>query len=179
MSERRIDISDSGHLWIGLAGFAIVLYLVWQLSNTIAEGRLQSAILLGTVFAVLFVAGRIAADWRSGVYFFFAWLLFEDLIRKYMGNNMYVYFGKDALVGVTYVSFLAAWSRRDTVLFRPAFGFALGMFFILGLVQVFNPLSPSIFYGLLGLKLYFYYIPLMFVGYGMLRTENDLRRFLV
>ena len=53
------------------------------------------------------------------------------------------------------------------------------MFVLLGLVQVFNPLSPNIFYGLLGLKLYFYYIPLMFVGYAMLRKEDDLRRFLV
>ena len=50
---------------------------------------------------------------------------------------------------------------------------------LFGFVQVFNPHSPSIFYGLLGMKLYFYYIPLMFVGYAMLRTEDDLRRFLV
>jgi len=38
---------------------------------------------------------------------------------------------------------------------------------------------PSIFYGLLGLKLYFYYIPLMFVGYAFVRSEQDLRKFLV
>ena len=69
---------------------------------------------------------------------------------------------------------------RDAIprFFRPPFRYALGLFFLLGLVQVFNPLSPSIFYGLLGLKLYFYYIPLMFVGYAMLRQEDDLRRLL-
>jgi len=46
-------------------------------------------------------------------------------------------------------------------------------------VQIFNPNSPSIFYGILGLKLQFLYVPLMFVAYSMMRKEEDLRRFLV
>jgi branched-subunit amino acid transport protein len=179
MIDRRVDISHIGKVWIVLAGLAAILYVLWQLSNSIAGGSFRTALLLGAAFAAFFIGGRIADDWRSGVYFFLVWLLFEDLVRKYMGNSMYVYFGKDVLVGVTYAAFLVARTRRDTVLFRPPFRNALVMFFLLGLVQVFNPLSPSIFYGLLGLKLDFYYIPLMFVGYGMLRKENDLRRFLV
>src|ERR1019366_4642654 len=137
------------------------------------------ALLMGAAFVAFFVAGRITHEWRSGVYFFFVWLLFEDLVRKYMGNNMYVYFAKDVLVAITYVALLAERTKRDVPLFRSPFRYALGAFVILGLVQVFNPLSPSIFYGLLGLKLYFYYIPLMYVGYAMLRKEDDLRRFLV
>jgi hypothetical protein len=179
MIDRRVDISRIGKVWIVLAGLAVILYVLWQLSNTIAAGSFRTALLLGAVFAAFFVGGRIAGDWRSGVYFFLVWLLFEDLVRKYMGNTMYVYFAKDVLVGVTYVALTVARTRGDTVRFRPPFRNALVIFFLLGLVQVFNPLSPSIFYGLLGLKLYFYYVPLMFVGYGMLRKENDLRRFLV
>jgi hypothetical protein len=179
MIDRRVDISQIGKVWIVLAGLAVILYVLWQLSNSIAGGSFRTALLLSAAFTAFFVGGRIAGDWRSGVYFFLVWLLFEDLVRKYLGNTMFVYFAKDALVGVTYAALLVARKRRDTAVFRPPFGNALLMFFLLGLVQVFNPLSPSIFYGLLGLKLYFYYVPLMFVGYGMLRTENDLRRFLV
>jgi len=73
---------------------------------------------------------------------------------------MYVYFAKDVLVGVTYLSFLSSTSGKETQGFRPPFRYALGVFVLLGLVQVFNPFSPSIFYGILGLKLYFYYVPL-------------------
>src|SRR5207302_3949505 len=40
------------------------------------------------------------------------------------------------------------------------------------------PRSPSLIYGLLGLRMYFFYIPLLFVGYALLRDERDLRRFL-
>jgi len=35
------------------------------------------------------------------------------------------------------------------------------------------------FYGLLGLRVYYFYIPLMFVGYVLIGTERDLRRFLL
>jgi len=47
------------------------------------------------------------------------------------------------------------------------------------LLQVFNDNSPSILYGLLGMKTYFYYIPLMFVAYGLIQTDKDLRKFLI
>jgi hypothetical protein len=176
--DHPISIRSNGKLWIALAGLVFSVFALLQLSNSIAAGSYRASLLLGSVFVGFFLVGRIAGDWRSGVYFFICWLLAEDLVRKYMGNNMYIYLGKDLLAAVTYVSFLAASARRETILFRPPFRHALGLFVILGFVQVFNPLSPSIFYGLLGLKLYFYYIPLMFLGYAMLRDENDLHRLM-
>ncbi|MGH9560454.1 MAG: hypothetical protein ACRD3S_03280, partial [Terracidiphilus sp.] len=54
----------------------------------------------------------------------------------------------------------------------------LGLFFWLAVLEVFNQHSPSILYGLLGLKLYFYYVPLIYVGYALIRTDEDLYRFL-
>jgi hypothetical protein len=60
----------------------------------------------------------------------------------------------------------------------PALRFTLGLFVLFGIVQIFNPNSPSLVYGALGLKLYLYYVPLIFVGYALLRTELDLRRLL-
>ncbi len=179
MIDRRVDLSQSGKVWVVMAGLAVALYILWELSNSIAAGSPKTALLLGAAFVAFFVAGRIANDWRSGVNLFFVWLLFEDFIRKYMGNSMYVYFAKDVLVGVTYLSLLAERTKGESRLFRVPFRYALGVFALLGLVEVFNPYSPSLFYGILGMKLYFYYVPLMFVGYAMLRSEDDLRRFLV
>ena len=49
----------------------------------------------------------------------------------------------------------------------------------LGVIQILNFNSPHILYGLIGFKLYFYYIPLMFVGYALIRSDEDLRKFLV
>src|SRR5215469_12474934 len=54
---------------------------------------------------------RILKNWRNGLYFFLVWLLFEDFARKFLGNNMVVFFAKDALVLILYLAFLAAWRR--------------------------------------------------------------------
>jgi hypothetical protein len=133
--------------------------------------------------AMAFVGGAfviaILNNWRQGVYFFLAWLLFEDLVRKYLGNNMAIYFAKDALLAIVYLSFFIAYRRKDKDLqaMRPPFLAALLVFVWFGVLQVFNPGSTSIFYGLLGMKLYFYYTPLFVVGYALVNSEMELRHF--
>ncbi len=160
-------------LWVGALAAAWVLghWLVGAGHSDLTWAGL-GVIMVGIVFAILI-------NWRSGVYLFLAWLLFEDLARKYMGNNMIIYFAKDVLVGVTYVSFLFALRRGEARRFRPPFWVPLMLFFWLGVCQALNVNSPSIFYGLLGLKLYFYFIPLMFVGYALVRSMKELDQFLV
>ena len=41
-------------------------------------------------------------------YIFFSWILLEDLLRKYLGNNMAIYFAKDGLALLIYLSFFKA-----------------------------------------------------------------------
>ena len=118
-------------------------------------------------------------NWRNGLYFFLAWLLFEDFARKFLGNNMAIYFAKDFLLAVVFLSFFVAYRRKDKDLqtFRPPFLVALLIFVWFGAMQMFNPASTSIFYGILGMILYFYYTPLLVVGYALVNSETELRRF--
>jgi hypothetical protein len=160
-------------IYVGLAG------ILWLVRGWIMAGSFRTVILIPLGLALLGITGLIAGDWRKGFYGFLAWLLFEDMVRKYMGNNMAIYFTKDALVGVTYLSFLLASSREKRVTFHPLFVYPLGLFVGLGFVQVFNSDSPSFLYGILGMKLDFYYLPLMYLGYKLLRDEEGLRRFFV
>lgn len=129
---------------------------------------------VGTVVALV-----VLRDWRSGLFIFLIWIMFEDLIRKYAGNSLSIFFAKDIVVGLTYVSMLIAQRRGKLLTFKPPFLFWFGIFFWLGAAQVFNPNSPSILYGLLGIKTYFFYAPLLFAGYAILRTEKDLRTILM
>ena len=168
-----------GKLLTALCGFFAGGALLWQISRLIGEGEIRPILLVGIAGIALLIAGQILNDWRRGIYLFITWLLFEDLLRKYMGNNMAIYFGKDILIAITYVSLLKAPRVANDGPFRPPFRHALSLFMLLGIAQVLNPNSPSIFYGLLGLKLYFYYVPLMFVGYKLIVTEADLHKFLV
>ena len=51
------------------------------------------------------------------------------------------------------------------------------IFIWFGVMQIFNPASTSIWYGLMGFKMFFYYVPLIIVGYALVNSEAELRRF--
>jgi hypothetical protein len=159
--------------------FLIGIWLAWEVGLRIASQDLSGIAYISlSVFAIA-IAVTILRNWRLGFYFFLVWLLFEDLIRKYLGNNMAIYFAKDILVGLVYISLYLSIRRGNAKSFRPPF-LLFGMLFIwLGVAQIFNSNSPHILYGLLGLKVYFYYVPLIFVGYALIRGDEDLRKFLV
>jgi hypothetical protein len=136
----------------------------------------------GLAYAAMCIAGgaivvAILNNWRNGVYFFLSWLLFEDFARKFLGNNMVIYFAKDFLLLVVLISFLTAFRRKEVTIFRPPFLMPLLIFMWFGAMQIFNPASTSIWYGLMGFKMFFYYVPLIFIGYALLNSEAELRRF--
>lgn len=138
--------------------------------------------LAGLAYAGLCLVGgaiviAILNSWQNGVYFFLGWLLFEDFARKFLGNNMAIYFAKDFLLLVVYISFLAAFRRKEVQIFRPPFLVPVLIFVWFGIMQIFNPASTSIWYGLMGVKIFFYYIPLVVIGYALLNNEVQLRRF--
>src|SRR5260370_10017414 len=90
---------------------------------------------------------------------------------------MAIYFAKDVLAAVVYLFFFLAYRRKDVASFRPPFLMPLLLFVWFGLMQVFNPASTNLMYGVMGMKLFFYYVPLFFVGYALLNSESELRLF--
>lgn len=160
-----------------LAGLALFGVGAYELSGMVLTGDTQGLMFLGLAIIVGSSVLSMLSDWKLGTLIFFGWLFAEDLARKYLGNNMAVYFGKDMLVAVVYMSFFIAYRQKKVKIFRPPFFVALAVFFWFGLMQVFNPGSTSFFYGILGMKLYFYYIPLFYIGYAFMQSEEDLRRF--
>jgi len=156
----------------------LLFALMWAVSSWVISGA-SLYLVLTLAAAVSFVAlNVILHEWRMGVLIFLVWLVCEDLIRKYAGNNVLIFFAKDIILGVTYVAMFVAYRRRKLLTFRPPFLFWLGIFFWVAALQVFNPNSPSIFYGLFGMKTYFFYFPLIFAGYAILRNETDLYKLL-
>jgi hypothetical protein len=168
-----------GQAVIGLSVFLIGIWLAWQIGGRVATNDWRPLEFVALGLAGFWVGITILRRWRTGFYMFLVWLLFEDLVRKYLGNNMAIYFGKDILVGLVYISFFAQVRRGREKLFRPPFMLPLLVFVWFGVIQIFNQNSPHILYGLLGFKLYFYYIPLIYIGYALIRNDEDLRKFLV
>jgi len=164
-----------------LIGLCVVIFgvlLAWEVGGWIVAGNLVQVALLAVVAAVATIGLRILSNWRTGVYSFLVWLVFEDMVRKYLGNNMAIFFAKDALVLLIYVGIYRAIRGHHEKVLRPPFLLALAFFFWCATLQIFNPYSPSPLYGLLALKIYFLYVPLIFAGYALLRNDQDLRRFI-
>lgn len=163
---------------IGSCVFVLGLLVAYELGGAIAQGDMKMVEFGALGFAACGAAVAILRNWRTGFYFFLGWLLFEDLARKYMNNNLALFFGKDFLAALTYVSLFVAIRKGHEKTFRPPFLVPLAIFIWLGFIQIFNFDSPSILYGLLGFKVYFYYVPLLWVGYALVRNDEDLRKFL-
>lgn len=163
---------------LAIAGFvALFAGTAYVAAGYVIAGDLAGLAFVGMVLLAGAIVIAVLKDWRRGLYFFLGWLLYEDFARKYLGNNMAIYFAKDFLVLVVYLSFLRAYYRRQVAGFRPPFLVPLLLFVWFGVMQIFNPGSTHIVYGLLGFKLFFYYVPLLFVGYAMVNSEAELRRF--
>lgn len=174
---------NSGALDNRLVRSILMTIGLFYFSYTVAEWVItdNTTYMVLSVIGVLgvFMTMAILKDWRSGLFIFLCWLVLEDMIRKYFGNSLMIFFAKDLIIGITYFSMLLARRKHQLLVFKPPFMFWLAIFFWVAFAQVFNPHSPSFFFGLLGMKTYFYYVPLMYAGYALLRTEEDLRKVLM
>ena len=92
---------------------AVIALAAYGCAFLIIEDDLLTLSFVGFVVLGLVALVAVLKDWRKGVYVFVAWIAIEDLIRKYLGNNMIIYFAKDFLVLALYLSFFAA--RRSTL----------------------------------------------------------------
>jgi len=164
---------------IGFFFLVLSLILAWQIAGRIANDDWKPLAFLALGIAAFSIGLVIIRNWRLGFYFFIVWLLFEDFARKFLGNNLALFFGKDILALLTYVSLYLDARRTKQKLFHPPFLIPLLVFFWFAAIQVFNTNSPSVLYGFLGMKIYFFYVPLMYVGYSLIRSDEDLRKVLM
>ncbi len=139
--------------------FALIIFVGYQAADLVLAGDFDGLIFVAVAFAAGAVVVAIFNDWRRGLYILLAWIVFEDLVRKYMGNNMAIFFGKDFLALVLYISFFVARSRKKVAFFKPPFLKFFLFFFWFGLMQVFNSNSTSVFYGMHGNENRFFVFP--------------------
>src|SRR2546421_5702185 len=131
-------------------GFLLLFVVAaYKTAGFILAGNMTDLALVAIAVAMCALVVAILNDWRKGLYLFLAWLLFEDFARKYLGNNMAIYFAKDILLAAVYLSFFVAYRRKEKNIevIRPPFLMALMIFVWFGVLQMFNPGSTSIFYG--------------------------------
>src|SRR5438046_2385154 len=76
---------------------ALIALAAYECADLIIEEEITTLYYVGLVVLGIVTLVELLQNWRAGVYCFVAWIAVEDLIRKYLGNNMIIYFGKDFL----------------------------------------------------------------------------------
>jgi hypothetical protein len=117
--------------------------------------------------------------WQRALFGVFVLMVFEGALRKWAfpSAQAYIYFVKDAVLLTAYVGFVLA-SRRSRVPLRgqAAIRIVLLVAFLFGCIEVFNPNSPSVLVGLMGLKAYFLYAPIAFILPYAFESRDQLLR---
>lgn len=130
-------------------------------------------------FALVGIAFLLSLDWRTNIKAVFLILVIEGALRKWLlpQASDLIYFLKDFVLLVGYLKFVL---RKDG-----NFSFNLNIINIIilivsgwCLVQVFNPSLGSPIVGILGLRGYLLYIPLIWVSSSLFKSVEDLYKFL-
>lgn len=160
--------------------FAVAVFVGFGLAHLLLQSDWRTMVVV-FVFAGAGVVGlQILRDWRFGILSFFAWIVVEDLIRKYLGNRILLYGAKDALILLTYVSFLFARMRSWRVEeFQNPIRTPLIALVALAVAECFNPQIEHPLIPVIGMRMYFLYIPLLYLGYAYFDSEERVRRFLL
>jgi hypothetical protein len=124
--------------------------------------------------------------WQGALFAVFVLLVFEGALRKWAfpSAQAQMYLVKDGILLAAYLGFILD-SRRK----RPEpkgiglIKIILVISFVWGCIEVFNPNSPSIVVGFMGLKSYFLYVPVAFILPYAIKSREHLfvliRRYII
>jgi hypothetical protein len=117
--------------------------------------------------------------WQRLIFGVFVLMIFEGALRKWVfpSGQALVYLAKDAILLVAYLGFML-FGRKDAFALRgtESIQLILLLAFVFGCLEMFNPNSPSILVGVLGVKDYFLYVPLAFIlPYAFTSREQFFR----
>src|SRR3984893_4013713 len=124
--------------------------------------------------------------WQRALFAVFVLMVFEGALRKWAfpSAQAQLYLVKDVILLAVYVGFML--DSRKNLPSPKGVGLikiVLGIGFVFGCIEVFNPNSPSILVGLMGVKTYFLYPPVAFILPYAIKSREHLfvliRRYLI
>jgi hypothetical protein len=158
---------------IGICLLVVCVWLAGQIRRKIGIVDLKLLAFLALGIAGFSTALIILRDWRLGFYFFMVWLLFDFRFRKFRCNIMALLFDTDIIADLTFISLCVDVRGGKKKLFSPPFLLSLLLLIWLAVIQVFNTNSPHVLYGVLGMKVYFFYIPLLYVCCSTVHNDAE------
>jgi hypothetical protein len=165
---------DQRRLWFVLA-FPAVLAALVALVPVVGTAAI-GPFLLVLVPLVLWAAFR---DTERAIYIYFAWCWLDGTIRGLLHSDPVSIVARDIVLGVIVVGWGAQRlnTRHSDPIRVPPGTLLVALFTINCLLQVFNPFAVGIVQSIGGLKLHLSAIPLLFLGYDVIRRPSQVRSF--
>lgn len=159
------------------AWFALALPALMAVQMTLVPLIGKAAIgpiLLTLVPLVLWVAFR---DTERALYVYIAWCWMDGTIRGLLDQNAVAIVARDLVLGIILVGwgFQRLRTRSQDPLNCPPGTVLVVLFVISCLLQVANPYSLGLVQSIGGLKLHLAAIPLLFIGYDVIRRREQVR----
>lgn len=164
----------SALLWLGSS----VVILCVAAGAAVSRGQASPAF-AAVAIAAAFVAGIV--NWRRHAYALLVFLPFSGIpiVALYPHTSVGVLAGDVLFVLPAYVGFLTEFvTQRKQIAIDGIPTALLTLLAFLVLVQALNPGLPNLLVGMIGIKTWLFYIPLLFVGYHLIASERDLFRVL-
>lgn len=161
-----------------MAGVAIVMGAA--VAGGIPMARTAVLPLVGAGLVLLIASSTLLRSWQVALGVFLAWLVVEDLVRKLSGNDIRMYFVKDAIYLLLLISLFIKPTNRGA--WRAAIGNArLPLYGVMGWAVVMAIPVAMVDWQLavVGLRLDFLYVPLVVAGFLLAQGGRALSRALL
>ena len=136
-------------------------------------------LLIGLILLGIFLLSSF--DWRRSVKAVFFVILIEGALRKWVfpGASDILYFSRDLILAGAYLKYycLSPFEKRFSI---KHYSIKMLLLLVAGwcVFQVFNPSLGSPIVGILGLRAYLWYVPLMWMIPNLFQSEEELSKFL-
>lgn len=118
---------------------------------------------------------RIAGFWRPLIVGVFILFFIGDTVRKLVpGQPWQLMLVLDAVLFLAYVVFVIDYTLKKESPWRPFFLFPLSVFLVVFLISIFGPRSAGWGAALVGFRSYFWFIPLMWLGYEFFDSKEKI-----
>lgn len=178
--QRIAQLHHSFQVRSSVIAVALALPAGYGLASLLAVADWRWIIIASVFVSALVIGAQILRQWRWGITAFFLWIVAEDLIRKYMGNQIVLYGAKDLLIVLTYASFLL-WRRTSPSAreWKNPLEVPLLVFLAIAAVNCFNAGIDHPAIPLIGLRMSLLYVPLLYLGYVYFDSDARVRRFIM
>ena len=159
--------------------FIIVIIALIVLSSLLSI-NLKSKIYFGIISFILIIVSSYLF-WKQAVVALILWVIFAGVVRKWIlpqFSDLIFFFNHIILTGI-YCRYLSeSIIKRHPVFSRHPINIFLLVFVVWGGFCALNPEVPSALVGILGLIIYFYYIPVIYLFPYLFKTKAEMFKWL-